>query len=88
MLRKIKEYLDRPPCPECGSRCIWSNGANWLCVDCGKKFSKFKRRLKKKLFKNRPRCRECGKFRCTPRPGINRWKCLECGKEFTIMEGF
>ena len=42
---KLKSKQDRPPCVECGSKDIVSNGIKtWLCKTCGRQFRK-KRRM-------------------------------------------
>lgn len=51
-----KGNLNRPPCPECGSKEIISKGISWLCKSCGRWFLKKRRgnyyvRIKRQLGK-------------------------------------
>jgi len=38
----ISEFK-RPPCPECNSTNIESRGTDWMCRDCGRKYTKIRR---------------------------------------------
>jgi len=35
--------MNKPVCPECGSKNIISKGVSWLCKDCGRWFKKKRR---------------------------------------------
>jgi uncharacterized Zn ribbon protein len=68
-----------PPCPECGSGSVCSNGVTYLCHCCGKQFVKIKRTEKKEII-NRPNCVECGSNKIISR-GVD-WQCNKCGRRF------
>jgi len=85
---KRKEFLDRPPCPLCESRHINKNGGvQYLCTDCGKRFSRFTNHPKKKKdYSMNPSCPICSAHRgMSDRDG---YRCLECGKWYKSLEKF
>jgi tRNA(Ile2) C34 agmatinyltransferase TiaS len=64
----------RPPCPRCGSVDIISQGRNWYCKRCCRRFIK----IKYKTAMIGPLCTECGMV--TRSNGIRLWCCPNCGK--------
>lgn len=68
----------RPPCPECGSNNIISNGPQWICGDCRKQWVKITRARKQPDFSNRPPCPECGNTRTLSKG--RGWVCDKCGR--------
>jgi len=41
---ELKIFSDRPTCPECGSKHVISRGKEWYCRQCGRYWSKIRRR--------------------------------------------
>lgn len=69
----------RPPCPECGASVIMSKGEMWLCMECGRKFSKILRG--RKIADHGYKCPRCGGCHCA-KNGSVRAICRDCGKSF------
>jgi len=46
---ELRIFSDRPKCPECGSKHVISRGKEWYCRDCGKYWSKIKRKAEKRV---------------------------------------
>ena len=78
----------RPPCPNCGSRNIKSNGClRWICQDCGRSFGKFKCVRFKPDYLSRPPCPDCGAFKSNYHNSVNdKYVCSNCGRYFTCPE--
>ena len=73
---------DRPPCPECGSREVISNGGTrWLCKLCGLSFPKIKHPREKPDYANRPPCPRCGAYHSIIHSDYE-YRCGKCGRVF------
>lgn len=80
-LGALAKVTDRPPCEDCGSTHIISNGKQWMCRDCGRHFLKVRHNRAMPDFSARPACPVCGKYHAC-RNGPRGWICGECGKQW------
>lgn len=69
----------RPPCPECGSKNIMSEGIYWTCKNCKRHFSKKYRPKRKNLYPGIS-CPDCNSENVKSQ-GVS-WLCKDCGRYF------
>ncbi len=72
---------NKPQCPECGGE-VWSNGPNWQCKKCNRRFLKIKRLGKfwEEKTKNNPSCIYCGGKTVS---NGTKWLCKDCGRQWS-----
>ena len=87
--RTIAAFLDRPSCPECGSK-PYTKGSQWACRTCKKTWVKEHKPVEARpvvvsiAVQDRPRCAACGGL--VYGKGKLQYKCKKCGKTISARK--